>query len=701
MNWWNFNITSLIIFIFIFFIIIIILWVYTLKRNIPIPAAPQYTLAGYGMRCIPNNAIPTFNSKYPYEYAPQHCEESLECVMNENFSKEWGYCKKKLGIACTDLYECVPEANICFGYCSKSDSGDLNQPCIAPDFKCSEGLICDKTIENPNIGTCVIPDGEKGCLVDSNCTKNARCINNFCIVTLPNGGYCEINSQCESFNCSKNYCQKDGLETGTVDAICAVNLRESPLPPCNANLNCYYVFKENVPVDVNHFKGSPSAIYGHCIQNFNWPSSNCESGCIPPSLCYKISDINMCILPRLMNGNVPTNEPNINSCSDIFTSGICIPGYTCVSEYCEATKGMPSKSLSYGLVEWIKSDAFGHWEFKMNIDFKYSNLSLLSSNNDLYIYHQDETEITSREMQLRGYKLLNTFIIYKYKSYQLSCRVIPDVNSYNIGGNPSCLIRTIRFTPNNNVSIFAIIKLDNGKRFNYEFYQPIPDRFYSPKPLLEIKYPSELIEGKFYPKSPIVYNLNLQIITIPYDVFDIIIDDNLIDNKCRILYLCTGGYNVVNVVYTGYFTGNNNSISYINTEPIIKNIQPQSQIAIPYNVSKFGDNLGSYIYSKNKQLEININYEPLKEYERNYVRPPYIEDTTYSYTVTKADLKSNNGNTLDQIKLVYLIMKNNVYYLRYMSSNLDVMLPGYFFDNTLISISKGNNNRLALITQVK
>lgn len=361
----------LIIVVFLVLGVLMYYWVVILRTEPDTGPAPQYTLAGYGMRCLPGGSEPS-----PIQYNPQPCDVGLTCVVQPGSA--FGYCKKSLGAACSSILECVPDAKYCTGYCSTSTVGGLNQACVSGSCN-DESLRC---VEQPTLPpeVCKVAEFASGCYQSSDCA-DGRCQLSgtgpgTCFPQYNNGYPCNGDLDCRSGCCSPSssiatYPSNPSTYPSTLNGgvggggeasgfcqdvlegdICVANGVQGAtcyypgqgVPGCNAGLVCGL----EMPI---------ADAYGMCsIAQEKWPSGvvcSVDAGCLPPTICWR----GACIYPQTDSYYL------VNECG-VGTSHLCTGGYSCISGSClglgEVPDIVPGEAPEWALFHFIEEGA-GRW----------------------------------------------------------------------------------------------------------------------------------------------------------------------------------------------------------------------------------------------------------------------------------------------------------------------------------------------------
>jgi hypothetical protein len=315
---------TLILGIFIVIIIIVVIvWSAVVKTEPEAIVMPPLLEAGFNQRCAGNTGL--------------QCAEGMVCTTVDP-NVPWGFCKVAIGRRCNALSECESSARSCYGVCSISVNGELNQPC-----PCGVGLVCTNT--ESIFGRCKVNLGDSGCRVSSDCISGG-CVDGRCVPRVENGKPCTISDACYSGNCSKGWCQPQGESTGEIGATCRYYQND---PRCVSSA-CFVDFKEieslenkrNGTLSQRNIRDTTlyqrdkrstifSNIYGVCAPQLpEWNTQSCSryAACVSPTVCFG----GRCLMPRT-NSTLLTN-----SCDTHVSSGVCSQGYRCTSDdVCIAT----------------------------------------------------------------------------------------------------------------------------------------------------------------------------------------------------------------------------------------------------------------------------------------------------------------------------------------------------------------------------
>jgi len=171
------------------------------------------TIIVWNKNTIPNanDGMPIFSPGFLTSCLGTGCSTGLECDFTTFL------CKYTPGTPCFASFECANEY-FCSGVCVSGEIGGLNQYC-----PCDDGYICDL-----QKGGDMVCKGASG----TTCGTGLDCFSEICNISQGQttgtcaGGFplsypCISDSQCESLNCSENYCQPIGIITGTIGSSCA------------------------------------------------------------------------------------------------------------------------------------------------------------------------------------------------------------------------------------------------------------------------------------------------------------------------------------------------------------------------------------------------------------------------------------------------------------------------------------------------
>lgn len=145
------------------------------------------------------------------------CAEGLQC------DPELRMCKLQDGEECNNRYDCLT-GSYCNGTCTsrlgtmQAITGITGDPCP-----------CDYRTHVCVNGQCL---SIGSCSINEECASGA-CVNGRCSQLLDNGEYCTDDVECRSGNCSSNYCQMRGLQTGQLGSICVNSGTCNGLLVCN------------------------------------------------------------------------------------------------------------------------------------------------------------------------------------------------------------------------------------------------------------------------------------------------------------------------------------------------------------------------------------------------------------------------------------------------------------------------------------
>lgn len=129
-----------------------------------------------------------------------NCDVGLSCVN--------GFCKSNIGSSCTQLADCVPDAELCFeGVCFEKKSGPGGTP------PCRERLVIEE-------GICLVPIGGH-CEHDDQCVSDANCHHHVCVEKHHHHHHHKHELCKEDKDCGSGYlCDKaSGDEYGYCQAI--------------------------------------------------------------------------------------------------------------------------------------------------------------------------------------------------------------------------------------------------------------------------------------------------------------------------------------------------------------------------------------------------------------------------------------------------------------------------------------------------
>lgn len=270
-------------------LLILLVVIYVVARDWPVPSTTDgvsFTGPGFLKGCSEEEGCP----------AGYVCE---------------GVCKKALGQECSSLDECTSEANYCNGLCGNGPIGGLNQAC-----PCNEGLKC---VEEEGLLVCKAEPGEP-------CTSNGECVTKLCTPTgiadplyicspgLPLGSYCTDNDECDSGNCSLNFCQYGGYTTATFGSYCSAQV------PCGG-----YGGSNELTCKTSENK----CVYGNKdLGTFcNSTDKFCKSQFECRAFAAGTGTTSVCIFPTEL-----PDRAGYNLCPQ----GKCISGFTCISGVCKA-----------------------------------------------------------------------------------------------------------------------------------------------------------------------------------------------------------------------------------------------------------------------------------------------------------------------------------------------------------------------------
>jgi hypothetical protein len=339
-------------------IVLVIMWSLSIQTVPTYATAPQYTKAGFGSRCSVTQPATGENS--PDQFQPQTCDTGLVCISATPGNT--GFCIKDLGTACSTIFECVPEAIVCNGFCSSTGRSGLNVTC-STTANCDLGLVCDTSLLvcKEDVGSSCVTSAD--CATDTFCAATAAAVNSSSGTNTVCQNKAALNQPCifisgestcvQGYDCSTSnpnptvpttviyphFCQPPNIATGTIGALCYLwkqpdappvtdgGLYEFissptevgsfiPVPICNSNLQCNFVR------DLDGLADNPSLPgYGTCagISTWNGPCDT-NSGCQTPQVCIQ----NTCGFP------ITTNDVNIPlSCDNVHTTGVCLRDFIC------------------------------------------------------------------------------------------------------------------------------------------------------------------------------------------------------------------------------------------------------------------------------------------------------------------------------------------------------------------------------------
>lgn len=282
--------------------------------------------------------------------------------------------KVKEGDICNIKEDC-PDGFYCSGRCVNGPYGGELQYC-----PCREGLSC--------------VNGPSGTWVCSNvCTTNADCpsdrpicYSNVCIKKVANASPCLFNEECESNNCSYNFCQPQGIVSGLSLALCfpgypdpRTNTVEKP--GCSSVLTCEDGFCQTPGLTLGSVCNKQDCIKGlECLT-------------VSGSLCSNSGDICYCSYPS-------SNDCKINKCPDFLecvnnnclnSTGLpCQTNSSCASGTCLSNN---SASLFYFLNNgWVKVDSVPPYPVKR---FFVCDTSSLYPNGNTYTFSNNTIYINS------------------------------------------------------------------------------------------------------------------------------------------------------------------------------------------------------------------------------------------------------------------------------------------------------------------
>lgn len=298
--------------------------------------APQYTKSGFGMRC--STTQPSSGENRPDQFVPQLCDTGLVCYN--------GFCVKDIGTTCNNVWECIPGTKVCNGHCSMTGRAGLNSIC-GSDNDCDTGLVCDNLFckRDTNFTCGSTSDCATGNYCNTVCTPQSQptqlCTNINNEKTCVSGFVCSSsnpNPEVPTTVVYPNFCQPQGITTGTIGAYCyfwtqfnAPPVTDGnykfigpsndlvPVPACDTNSVCSMPRNESGdPIN------SPLTGYGTCGLIGDW-NGTCDNvtGCQLPQVCIN----GTCNFPVDEKGKLPL------ACDPAFSTGVCLTGYRCSSDY--------------------------------------------------------------------------------------------------------------------------------------------------------------------------------------------------------------------------------------------------------------------------------------------------------------------------------------------------------------------------------
>lgn len=584
---------------------------------------------------------PTFSSYSQYSFSGFGSRCSIVDISTTNDPNNYYFPPCETGL------ECIFNSNISkeYGFCLKSIGTTCNNlyecvptanvcagVCAFAPFgglgqTCSNDLSCTDpdTVCDEVKKKCVYKEGVK-CTSTSQCRSGILCSYN---PNELNEKYCQPRFAnglpCyDDFGCYEgSYCSN-----GFCQSLGIETGKNSAV--CTFNSKLVPSCDSGLTCNTIYSNGISQGYYGTCIDiPLQWPSTipcSAEQGCKPPSICFE----GKCIMPRKVIDNVITSDPDVNNCQNIYTTQKCIKYYQCNNGMCIPTvKGVPfiDENKKYGIVKYVQDSLY--WEPVMNFDL-------------------ESPTIDSKFTSWPGY------FLYSNRSINLNANVLTLTPNYLIQTDR---IDQIYITSTSNIILYNIKFTTTGKMCLFYFYQN--------------SYSFELID--------ISTNINLiptiknTIGSTPNNVNDIIIDDRPINSTYRIFYSSKDS------VWGGYFESINNNSIYTTLLMTVNN-RKYNMVVYPYLYSK---NLPDY---NSKTCFLTDSSNNIKTLLNNVLVEPFVVPEEKGYSIIDFIVSNQISVNLSQLTMTYLCEKNANYYVGLISSNIDVILPGYFDVTTKITL---------------
>lgn len=635
---------------FVVLLIIAILWVYVLRAPPSLPPAPEFTQAGFGMRCI--SAPEAIDSgATPSQFNPQPCGAGLVCIKAQP-SDIWGFCRRSVGQQCRTLSECESRAQVCIGVCALSPSGGLNQPCsVTTPCDTKQGLQCSSQ------GVCKLTGGTPGCLTSNDCLDGAcQVIGGIAICTTkqPNGSACSSRLDCKSDFCTDGFCQDPGRNNGVVGAAC--RYFQQSAPTCQSDLSCF--------ADLS----VPDHTFGVCspTQNF-WSGVPCSASaaCPLPTACVN----GRCTMPT---------DPN--SCAPVVSSGLCSPGYVCTQSVCRPQLGArvpslpsPGSEERWGLFQWRAESRGGYYQSLISGIPAPQGKNVLSS-------------LMLLERSIHLYRSIDGFWLLP------AGRKLVIDGPYNgiqkIGASPGTSIADlqfqvdwIKFTTSGNIAI-VYSWIASGVRVSRINVQPLPPSWQTSNPDINLRYyitwtgmspnsditpgSSQQTQGNFIQYSPRIQINFTQV------------DDRL--PQVRLLEISTN-----NQLYTGITTLQDINQGTINLNRTYPGA-PALNYAEFYSYSKGTVDIDAFVFLEQYYNRFAI-VTPAGQPPVNIQVPAVLTGE-----ITSSSIYSAIGSGIARTAFLYLVQSDDGSPRLHLYNQEDLILPGFFQPNAQVSIANLNQS---------